>query len=97
MNRNKLYGRRWRKARQNFLTLNPICKMCEDEGRADPATEVDHIKKHNENEELFWDVDNWQGLCAYHHRSIKAQMERSGVVKGCKVDGTPLDPNRGWT
>ena len=70
--------------------------MCEDEGKITPATELDHIQKHNGNPELFWDLKNLQGLCAFHHRSVKAQMERSGIVRGCDVDGVPLDPNHHW-
>ena len=71
--------------------------MCEQEGRATPAVELDHIKKHDGNPELFWDSkNNWQGLCAFHHRSVKAQIERSGVVRGSKADGTPIDPSHYW-
>jgi len=94
--RDSLYGRRWRKARAMFLSENPWCAMCDEEGRKEPATEVDHIKKHNGNPFVFWDETNWQGLCAYHHRTVKAQMERSGRVKGNGVDGTPLDPQHHW-
>ena len=67
--------------------------MCQQEGRDTLATEVDHIVKHNLDPELFWDVDNWQGLCADHHRRTKAQMERSGRIKGHNLDGSPIDPN----
>ena len=70
--------------------------MCADEGRMSPATELDHIEKHSGNPVKFYDSNNWQGLCAYHHRNIKAQMERSGRVKGNKADGTPIDPNHHW-
>lgn len=94
--RDKLYGRRWRKARRQFLADNPYCKMCQDEGRITPATEVDHIEKHDGDVILFWNIENWQGLCAYHHRSVKAEMERSGKVRGAKKDGTPIDPNHPW-
>lgn len=92
----RLYGRRWRKNRKLFLTEHPLCVMCRDEGRTTPATEVDHIKQHHGNPILFWDRDNWQGLCAYHHRNIKARMERSGKVPGSKADGTPIDPAHHW-
>ena len=70
--------------------------MCADEGKVSLATELDHIRKHNNDPVLFYDVNNWQGLCAYHHRSVKAQMERGGVVRGHKADGTPLDKNHFW-
>ena len=95
-NKNKLYGSRWRRLRARFLVDNPLCVMCTDAGRTTPATELDHIKRHKGDSVLFYDPKNWQGLCAFHHRSIKAQMERSGTVRGCNADGTPLDPNHHW-
>jgi len=57
---------------------------------------VDHIQKHNLDPVKFWDVKNWQGLCAFHHRTVKAEMERSGRVRGSRLDGTPLDENHPW-
>lgn len=79
-----------------YLSENPLCKMCEEEGRATPAKEVDHITPHKGNVFVFWDETNWQGLCLYHHQSVKASIERSGKIKGSKVDGTPLDPQSHW-
>ena len=96
-NRDKLHGRRYRKARKRFLSEHPLCVMCEKEGRVSQAVELDHIKKHNGDLGLFWDSENnWQGLCAHHHRSVKSRMERSGRVRGCGIDGTPIDPNHFW-
>lgn len=59
----KLYGRRWQNARRNYLTFNPLCKMCEEQGKVTAATIVDHIKPHKGDEVLFWDESNWQALC----------------------------------
>ena len=95
-NRDKLYGRRWRKARRQFLAENPLCVMCADEGRVEEATELDHIERHRGDQVKFWDVKNWQGLCAFHHRSVKSQMEKSGKVRGNRVDGSPIDPDTHW-
>ena len=92
----KLYGRRWRKLRRQFLTEHPLCVMCEDEGRVTAAVEVDHIEKHNGDPVLFYDVFNLQGLCKFHHRTVKAEIERSGIVRGSRADGTPLDPVHPW-
>ena len=91
-----LYGRRWRKARQQFLYENPLCVMCRQDGKTEAALEVDHIQKHDGNPLLFWDESNWQGLCRPHHRSYKATMERSGKVKGCDASGAPVDPESHW-
>ena len=45
---------------------------------------------------LFYDISNLQGLCRFHHRTVKAEMERSGTVRGSRLDGTPLDPKSPW-
>lgn len=96
MHRDRLYNHKWRAARRVFLSMHPLCVMCEEEGRTTPATELDHIVKHDGDPVKFWDESNWQGLCAFHHRSVKAQMERSGKVRGAKRDGTPIDPLHHW-
>lgn len=69
------YDGRWREARANFLTLNPLCKECLKEGRAEPATRVDHIIPHRGDKRLFWDRSNWQGLCETHHNRKTARGE----------------------
>ncbi len=66
------YGSRWRKARQEYLKLNPLCVRC-----GAPATDVDHIIPHRGNQALFWDVNNWQALCHSCH-SRKTQKEDAG-------------------
>lgn len=95
-NRNSLYGRRWRKARIQFLTQRPLCKFCEDEGRLKAATEVDHIKPHDGDETLFWDEANWQGLCSFHHNSVKQAMEQGKPRRGTDLKGNPLDAAGHW-
>ena len=89
LKRNHLYGRRWRKARINFLTDNPLCVYCQKAGIVTQATEVDHIIPHRGDPELFWDVSNWQGLCSDHHRATKQKEESIGREVGCDIDGNP--------
>jgi len=92
----KLYGRRWRKLRTLYLARHPLCRMCKADGRISSATEVDHIQKHNGNPELFYAWDNFQGLCADHHRGTKARQERSGKVVGCDINGNPVERRDHW-
>ena len=54
-------SRRWRKARFSFLKYNPTCIVCNK-----LATVVDHIKPVRLGGE-FWNVDNWQPMCAVCH------------------------------
>jgi 5-methylcytosine-specific restriction protein A len=71
------YTSRWRKARDGWLRAHPLCVHCEAEGRVKAANEVDHIKPHKGDMQLFWDHDNWQSLCKHHH-SLKTATEDGG-------------------
>lgn len=75
------YGHKWRKERQPYLVVNPLCVTCLSIGRVEAAIVVDHIKPHklfeaiaSGNEEriasayqLFWRRSNWQALCIVCH------------------------------
>ena len=61
------YNSRWQKARKAYLRSHPLCKKCLSEGRYTPATVVDHIIPHRGNQQLFWDMTNWQPLCKACH------------------------------
>jgi len=71
------YNRRWQKARITYLRREPLCKYCAAAGLVVAATEVDHIIPHKGNQDLFWDSDNWQGLCKPCH-SRKTAIEDGG-------------------
>ena len=93
----RLYDlQRWKRRRAAFLRTNPLCCMCQEVGKTTLATLVDHIKPHRGDPVLFWDQTNWQGLCATCHSGAKASFERTGKMRGCDVDGVPLDPSHPW-
>ncbi len=93
----RLYDlRRWRRESRAYLQRNPLCRMCEAQGRTTLATVVDHIKPHRGDPELFWNQENWQGLCKTDHDAAKKELEMSGRLRGCDVHGRPLDPNHHW-
>ncbi|MBF1994432.1 HNH endonuclease [Serratia symbiotica] len=103
----KPYGSKWQAERRLFLQAHPLCVMCQQMGRLEPATVVDHIVPHRLKEaktpeqmkkaqHLFWSRKNWQGLCKPHHDSTKQRMEKTGRVIGCSLDGLPLDPASHW-
>jgi len=56
-------NRTFRRLRQSFLALHPICSTCHRE----PAVVLDHIVPHRGDHELFWDQANWQSLCKRCH------------------------------
>lgn len=64
---------RYRKARVRFLRQHPLCVHCEERGQLTPATRLDHIKDHKGDLVLFWDENNWQGLCERDHNRKTAR------------------------
>jgi 5-methylcytosine-specific restriction endonuclease McrA len=95
-NRNQLYGRRWRKAREAFLREHPMCGLCIRLGRVTIANTVDHVVAHKGDHEKFWDQANWMSLCGPCHNSVKQSLEKSGHLKGADLRGFPLDPLHAW-
>lgn len=61
------YDYRWRKERAFFLADHPFCVECLKKKINMFAEVVDHIEPHRGNQEKFWNIDNWQSLCMYHH------------------------------
>jgi 5-methylcytosine-specific restriction endonuclease McrA len=57
------YGRRWRKARAEFLKNHALCEHCLREGRETPATCIDHASGHDEKRSGFWDTSKWVASC----------------------------------
>ena len=72
------YGYKWQKARERFLSANPLCCYCQRKGLITSASVVDHIEPHRGNESLFWDESNWQPLCKPCHDVTKAREEGRG-------------------
>lgn len=71
------YGYRWQKARERYLRLHPLCRMCEEAGHVTVATVVDHKVPHRGDQALFWDESNWQPLCKPHHDGEKQRQENA--------------------
>ena len=61
------YDARWQKYRLSFLSKNPVCTVCQEEGRVTMADIVDHIIPHKGSQSLFWDFNNHQALCKRCH------------------------------
>lgn len=52
---------RWRRFRAAYLAEHPLCVVC-----GAPATVVDHLTPHREDEAAFW-AGPFQSLCASDH------------------------------
>ena len=86
--------RRWRRLRKMLLSEEPLCRMCQGLGKATLATVVDHIISRRDGGTD--DRGNLQPLCAPCHNGPKASFERTGKLRGCDVNGVPLDPGHPW-
>lgn len=74
----KMYTWNWRKYSQNYIKAHPLCRICLEDGKIIPATEVDHITPHKGDKDLFWQEDNHQPLCKPCH-SRKTVLEDGGL------------------
>ncbi len=93
----RLYNtKQWYRLRHHQLANDPLCATCLKFGKSVAATVVDHKRPHRGNELLFFDPANLQSLCKPCHDGAKQQFEKSGTVRGCGVDGLPLDGNHHW-
>lgn len=57
----------WRTLRAQQLAKDPWCADCLSNGMHVVATEVDHIKPHHGDPNLFFDAKNLQSLCKPDH------------------------------
>lgn len=89
-------SKRWHRLRWHQLRREPLCKLCQALGKVTAASVVDHRKPHKGDEALFFDESNLDSLCKPCHDSTKQRLERSGVLPGCDLNGSPLDPNSHW-
>lgn len=80
------YDSRWRKARDGYLRLHPLCVRCQEMGLLVPAEVVDHIVPHKGDKALFWDSANWQPLCKRCHDK-KTFHEDGGFGLPCPKQG----------
>ena len=94
--RHPLYDYQWQKLRKQYLQAHALCVECYKQNKVVAATVIDHIVPHKGNLELFYDEGNYQALCTNCHSSHKQRFEKTGRIKGCDKDGTPIDPNHPW-
>ena len=67
----KRYNRTWKRIRDRYISLHPLCERCEKQGRIPPAEEVHHIKPLScggTNE-----TSNLMSLCTSCHSEITAR------------------------
>ena len=86
-------SRAWRDhLRPQQLAREPLCRHCSLLGLVVSATEVDHVQEPRGDWKLQRDPANYQSLCSSCH-GVKT---RGVELKGCTVDGVPIDPSHHW-
>jgi 5-methylcytosine-specific restriction protein A len=58
------------------LAREPLCRACAEAGMVVPATDVDHIQRHNGDLSLMFSMNNTQSLCHSCH-SRKTMTENN--------------------
>ncbi len=84
------HSTKWAVASAAFVKQYPLCVLCAVHGMFNQSASVDvvkrqrtlvvdHIERHREDINLFWNTDNWETLCRTPcHDADKARHERSG-------------------
>jgi len=89
--------KQWKALRLHQLSIEPLCKFCQQQGNVTAAGVADHIEPHKGNRELFFAPSNLQSLCKTCHDSAKQRAESRGVKEiGADTEGAPLDPTHHW-
>jgi 5-methylcytosine-specific restriction protein A len=74
--RERGYDAQWDRAAAAFKIANPLCLGCASVGLSRATAAVDHVEPHKGDREKFWNADNWQPACAWHHDRVKQILER---------------------
>lgn len=76
-------NRNWRKLRNDYIRLHPLCEDCLAKGKVKPAEDIHHKESPFKGGEINWgllmDTDNLVALCKDCHgeRHAKEQGHRS--------------------
>jgi len=91
----------WRKLRARKLKTNPLCEPCMKRGKLTPANTVDHNVAVEAGGPAFPPLDGLTSMCPSCHNlktNAKDRPDRKGrgLVRGCDLNGNPLDPDHPW-
>lgn len=86
----------WQRLRRLKLSEAPLCETCEDQGKITPALDVDHRVAIKAGGPAFPEIEGLRSLCHSCHSIKTNALDRRGgkgiAIKGCDVNGLPLDP-----
>lgn len=95
--RERGYSHAWDKSSASFKRTRPLCLGCEAVGRVSVTEVIDHIEPHKGDSAKFWDTDNWQPLCDWHHVVVKQQLERLWSKGEASTDCLRIDSKMAMT
>lgn len=67
---------RWHKAKRMKLARNPLCELCQQEGRVTPADVVHHIISVSKDSDRNLDLNYLVSLCHEHHNRVETEKEK---------------------
>jgi 5-methylcytosine-specific restriction protein A len=94
---------RWQRLRAAKLATDPLCEDCLQTGKVVAANTVDHRLAISQGGEPFPPLDELSSKCPPCHSRKTARGAEAGAIrtdkpmKGCGVDGLPLDSNHPWS
>ena len=70
------HRKRWKTRAAHQLKIEPLCRMCKERGKIEPACVVDHVERHNGDlvKFVFGDV---QSLCIDCHNRTSSRSKCS--------------------
>lgn len=75
----------WRKLRNSYIKIHPLCEECLDKGKITPAEDVHHIKSpfsnNTINYNLLLDSDNLKSVCKECHAEIHNKQQNKVTVQ----------------
>lgn len=92
--RERGYSAKWDKASKGFLAKHVLCLACAAAGIDEVARVTDHIVPHRGDMTLFWDRNNWQSCCRWHHDVVKQRLEREFEAGRISADDLSLTSRR---
>lgn len=85
----------WLTIREQQLSIEPLCRMCAEQGIETVANTCDHITPHK-GDWMAFVKGPFQSLCGPCSSGPKQAQERNGYLKGVDASGHPLDPGHPW-
>jgi 5-methylcytosine-specific restriction enzyme A len=82
---------RWRTRAKHQLQIEPLCRLCKEQGRITPATIADHNPPHAGvyNDFLRGPL---RSLCKKCHDGLQPAFKHKGYSSEIGLDGFPIDP-----